>query len=130
MSDRDVFRDNLNYYLAESGKMQKDLAEAIGARYTTVSGWTRGISYPRADAMEKIADFFGIPTSKLITERAEESPDASIEPKNDDVKSMIRILNKLPQAELDQAMGIFEVMFRKSHPELFEKGNENDDTKL
>lgn len=66
MNDREVFRKNLNYYLSITGKLQKDLAEYVGAKATTVSGWTRGISYPRADAMEKIAMFFGIPTSKLV----------------------------------------------------------------
>lgn len=69
MTDREIFRDNLNYYLKETGKLQKDLATYVGAKTTTVSGWTRGISYPRADAMEKIAMFFGIPTSRLIGDR-------------------------------------------------------------
>ena len=44
MNDREVFRKNLNYYLSISGKMQKDLAEYVGAKTTTVSGWTRGVS--------------------------------------------------------------------------------------
>ena len=69
MNDREIFQKNLNYYLETSGKLQRELAEYVGAKYTTVSGWTRGISYPRADAMEKIANFFGIPTSQLIGER-------------------------------------------------------------
>lgn len=75
MNDREIFRENLNYYLNKSGKLQKELAEAIGSKYTTVSGWTRGISYPRAEAMEKIADFFGIPTSQLVGERKDDSPE-------------------------------------------------------
>lgn len=69
MNDREIFRENLNYYLKSSGKMQRELADYVGAKYTTVSGWTRGVSYPRADAMEKIANFFGIPTTQLIGER-------------------------------------------------------------
>ena len=71
MNDREVFKDNLNYYLERSGKLQRDLADYVGAKYTTVSGWTRGISYPRADAMERIANFFQIPTSQLIGPRSE-----------------------------------------------------------
>ena len=66
MNDREIFRKNLNDFLSFSGKKQKDLAEFVGAKTTTVSGWTRGISYPRADAMEKIALFFGVPTSRLV----------------------------------------------------------------
>lgn len=74
MNDREIFRDNLNYYLSTSGKLQKDLADYVGAKTTTVSGWTRGISFPRADAMEKIARFFNIPTTKLIGNR-DDDPD-------------------------------------------------------
>lgn len=66
MNDREIFRKNLNDFLFCSGKKQKDLAEFVGAKTTTVSGWTRGISYPRADAMEKIALFFGVSTSRLV----------------------------------------------------------------
>ena len=74
MNDREIFQRNLNYYLEATGKLQRELAEYVGAKYTTVSGWTRGVSYPRADAMEKIANFFGIPTSLLISESKTDSP--------------------------------------------------------
>ena len=74
MNDREIFQRNLNYYLEATGKLQRELAEYVGAKYTTVSGWTRGVSYPRADAMEKIANFFGIPTSLLISESKADSP--------------------------------------------------------
>lgn len=66
MTDREIFRENLNDLLEKSGKLQRELADYVGAKSTTVSGWTRGISYPRADSMEKIAMFFGIPTSQLV----------------------------------------------------------------
>ena len=72
MTDREIFRENLNYYLSIQGKKQKDLADYVGAKTTTVSGWTRGISYPRADAMEKIAMFFGIKTSQLVGENMQD----------------------------------------------------------
>lgn len=68
MNDREIFKTNLNYYLDRTKALQKDLAAFVGAKTTTVSGWTRGISYPRADAMEKIALFFGVPLSKLVME--------------------------------------------------------------
>ena len=74
MNDREVFRKNLNDFLFFSGKKQKDLAEFVGAKTTTVSGWTRGISYPRADAMEKIALFFGVSTSRLVGSDSFPSP--------------------------------------------------------
>lgn len=88
MNDREIFKDNLKYYLAKNKMQQKDLAEAIGAKYTTVSGWTRGVSYPRADAMEKIARCFNIPTSKLVGHR-------DGEPEEKEIRSIL-----IPDSEL------------------------------
>ena len=123
MTDREVFVENLNYYLKTHDKMQKDLAEYVGAKTATVSGWTRGVSYPRADAMEKIAMFFGIPTSELISER---NKSVYEEPKNDDVNLLIRGLNKLSPDQLEQAKAMFKVMFAPQYNELFTKEIEHD----
>lgn len=66
MTDREIFKENLNRLLSLSGCSQVDLARFVGAKKSTVSGWTRGISYPRADAMEKISIFFGVPLSAVV----------------------------------------------------------------
>ena len=126
MTDREIFRDNLNYYLQLQDKKQKDLADYVGAKTTTVSGWTRGISYPRADSMERIAMFFGVPTSQLVGERSESSdPDHSSDrPRTVEARSLAKGIDKMPkeqrEAILNMMMGLY--------PGLFEKGTENDDT--
>ena len=126
MTDREIFRVNLNYYLHLQDKKQKDLADFVGSKTTTVSGWTRGISYPRADAMEKIAMFFGIPTSQLVGERSDSSV---FEPSDDpprtvEARSLAKGIDTMPkeqrEAILNMMMGLY--------PGIFEKGNENDET--
>ena len=112
MTDREIFQKNLNYYLASSGKLQKDLAEYVGAKTTTVSGWTRGISYPRADAMEKIAMFFGIPTSRLIGES-----DDSDETKDPQIRIVSGMMEKMSKEQQDQVIAVLRAMF-SNHPEL------------
>lgn len=129
MTDREIFRENLNYYLCLQGKKQKDLADYVGAKTTTVSGWTRGISYPRADAMEKIAMFFGIPTSKLISkndyselgEMMEDEPPQTIE-----ARILAKGVDKLPQEQREQALAVIKAMFIK-YADYFEKENTTDD---
>ena len=121
MNNREIFRKNLNDLLSSSGKMQKDLAEYCGAKTTTVSGWTRGVSYPRADAMEKIAQFFGVPTSRLVG--SSDSPSdgqANDQPANDGVRLLIRGLNRLSPEQLEQATNMMKIMFAK-HADYFEK---------
>lgn len=121
MNNREIFRKNLNDLLSSSGKMQKDLAEYCGAKTTTVSGWTRGVSYPRADAMEKIAQFFGVPTSRLVGP-SNSLPDDQLneQPANDGVRLLIRGLNRLSPEQLEQATNMMKIMFAK-HADYFEK---------
>ena len=122
MNDRDIFRRNLNYYLSVSGKLQKDLADYVGAKTTTVSGWTRGVSYPRADAMEKIALFFGIPTSRLVGQIHDESDisvsDPSV-PQTTEARIVSGAMDKLPQEQREQILNVVRAMLTH-HPELFE----------
>ena len=132
MSDRDIFKENLNYYLAMSGKMQKDLAEYVGAKTTTVSGWTRGISYPRADSMEKIAMFFGIPTSKLVGEPALDSGmRQTLEmidsiPRSQESRIISAGIDKMPPERREQALRILQVAFSE-YADYF-KEEHHDDT--
>lgn len=108
MNNREVFRRNLNHYLSISGKLQKDLAEYVGAKTTTVSGWTRGISYPRADAMEKIAMFFGIPTSKLVGSENDDPASSSLSPED---------LDRLESLHQDPRLCLLFDHSRKMKPE-------------
>lgn len=127
MTDREIFRKNLNDLLSSSGRMQKDLAEYVGAKTTTVSGWTRGISYPRAEAMEKIAMFFGVPTSRLISQTVPYVSDKNEEePKTDKIRLLIRSFNKLTPEQVDQAIAVLHAMFMQSNPDLFNENHNND----
>ena len=127
MTDREIFRENLNYYLCLQGKKQKDLADYVGAKTTTVSGWTRGISYPRADAMEKIAMFFGIPTSKLVGNNEHSELDNMMGedvPKTVEARSLAKGIDQMPKAQREAIMN----MLMGLYPGLFAKGIETDDT--
>ena len=128
MNDREIFKNNLNYYLDTQGRLQKDLAEYVGAKTTTVSGWTRGVSYPRADAMEKIANFFGVPTSYLVGVRPEESESATLrEPQTLEARIVSGGMDKLPQEQREQILNVLRAMFAQN-PDLFkDERSENND---
>ena len=116
MNNREAYRKNLNYYLSLSGKMQKDLADYVGAKTTTVSGWTRGISYPRADAMEKIAMFFGIPTSILVGS-AEDDPAVSKSSESPEIHIVTGMMEMMSKEQQEQVVNVLRAMFA-NHPEL------------
>lgn len=128
MTDREIFKRNLNHYLNISGKKQKDLAEYVGAKTTTVSGWTRGISYPRADAMEKIAMFFGITTSELIGDKdafyRRELNDRLDKLKTVEARLLAQGVDSMPKEQREQALAIMKTIFVQ-YADYFNK--ENDD---
>ena len=125
MTDREIFQKNLNYYLSVSGKMQKDLAEYVGAKTTTVSGWTRGVSFPRADAMEKIAMFFGIPTSRLVSDSEDPAFSDSVPAPTEDLRVLFADLTKLSPDQQKQARQLFRAAFMLTNPELFTEGDDD-----
>lgn len=63
-----IFSRNLRRLLEESGKTQKELAEAIGESQQVVNTWAIGRSIPRMGRVQKLADFFGVEKSVLVDE--------------------------------------------------------------
>ena len=128
MTDREIFRSNLNYFLNLYGGKQKDLADYVGAKTTTVSGWTRGVSFPRADAMERIADYFGVPTSKLISQRfedddmSESSDDCVSVPKTEEAKIISAGIDKMSSDRREQALRVLQTIFA----DYFDGGKTNE----
>lgn len=92
MSDREIFQENLMFYLSTRGKTQKDLAAFVGVTKSTVSGWIHGVSYPRADAMERICDYFGINLSRLVESR--NSEEASVNSLSSEERQLVSAYRK------------------------------------
>ena len=64
--NKDIFIKNLNHYLTLSGKMQKEVADAIGISRGTFCDWMKGRAFPRMDKVQALADYFGIKLSDLL----------------------------------------------------------------
>ena len=71
MTDREIFRKNLSNLMNETRTKQIDLAKYAEVSYQTVSSWITGRGYPRAEAMAKICQFFGVKQS-VLTESNEQ----------------------------------------------------------
>ena len=63
-----IFSKNLRRLLEESGKTQKELAEAIGESQQVVNTRAIGRSIPRMGRVQKLADFFRVEKSVLVDE--------------------------------------------------------------
>ena len=65
-TQRENFLRNLLIITEERGITQKAISDALGIPMTTVNAWFHGKSYPRADALQRLADFIGAPVSALV----------------------------------------------------------------
>ena len=52
-------------------KSRKDLSDALGISYFTVTAWANGTKYPRMDKVEMLANYFGVLKSDLIEEKGD-----------------------------------------------------------
>ena len=69
MTDREIFRNNLYNLMKVTKVRQIDVARATEVSYQTVSAWITGRGYPRADAMQKLCQFFGVKLSALTEDQ-------------------------------------------------------------
>ena len=72
MDNKDIFASNLKRYMALNEKTRKDISEALGISYYTVTDWVKGKKYPRMDKVEMLANYFGVLKSDLIENKSEE----------------------------------------------------------
>ena len=111
MDNKDIFATNLKRYMALNEKSRKDVSEALGISYYTVTDWVKGKKYPRMDKVEMLADYFGILKSDLIEEKTEEhrvmqqknSTLAELTVrmrKDDDFLSVVKIISELSPEQL------------------------------
>lgn len=76
LGNKEVFSQNLKYYIEQSGKDRRELAEIWGFPYSTVSEWINAKKYPRIDRIEIMANYFGIQKSDLIEKKVPEEAQA------------------------------------------------------
>jgi repressor LexA len=87
MDNKNIFSKNLRMYMDMNQKTRKDVSEALGVSYYTLTDWVNGKKYPRMDKVEKLANYFGILKSDLIEEKSEEHKE--IQKKNDALSNIV-----------------------------------------
>lgn len=79
MDDRNsktILAKNIRHYMEQNHKTRNELCEALGVKYTTLTDWVNGKTYPRIDKIERMAEYFGIEKSDLMEDRPKLPPDA------------------------------------------------------
>ena len=89
LGNKEVFAENLKYYIDKSGKDRRELAEEWGFPYSTVTEWINAKKYPRIDRIEIMANYFHILKSDLVERKDEQNERRKIMQKNNDIRTDI-----------------------------------------
>lgn len=108
--------------MRQSRKMtQADLALAIGQSQSSITMYETGRREPDFETMEALADVFNVPLASLVADESDAVSDMMPDdPKSDDIRLLIRGLNKLSPEQIAQATNVFRAMFMQTNPDLFE----------
>ena len=129
-----TFRERITELVESSPKSRTDIAAEFGVAKQTLSAWLTGQNSPRLPVVVALAEYFGVSLQwlngfdvpKYYTEPPEEKISVNGNPEMaDDIRLLIRGLNKLTPEQVAQAKNVFRAMFQQTNPELFDEG-END----
>lgn len=100
----EIFSELLQKYGVTPYKVSKE----TGVSQSTLSDWKRGISTPKPDKLQKIADYFGVSLTYLLTGNMEEpekekAPELTARNERDIAKDLDSIMNKLTSGEAGPA---------------------------
>lgn len=68
-NSKTILAKNIRYLMEQKQKTRTELCEALGVKYTTLSDWVNGKTYPRIDKIERMAAYFGVEKSALLEDR-------------------------------------------------------------
>lgn len=86
----------------KTGVKDIDVAKQTGITKSTFTDWKNGRSKPKNDKLQKIADYFGVPLSYLLTGKMEEDVKKTVLTPRDErdiAKDLDRIMEKLESGE-------------------------------
>ena len=64
--NREVMARNIQHYMDKNNEKAADVCKALGFKQNTFSDWINAKTYPRIDAIEKMANYFHINKAFLV----------------------------------------------------------------
>lgn len=105
MNNKNIFAANLQMYMDINNKSRKEVSEALGVSYYTLTDWVNGKKYPRMDKVEKLANYFGILKSDLIEDK-KEKPTAQDDGLSEEMQELINHIKNLPEDKIQMLLQV------------------------
>lgn len=104
LSIREIFPKRLIHYMAEYGKSRSDLVRDLGFKYSTVRDWEKGLTVPRMDKVEILANYFHCNNSDLLEEK--EKPTATDDGISKELQELIDCVKSLPEDKIQMLLQV------------------------
>lgn len=75
LGNKKIMAENIRYYMRQKQIDRKELCEALGFKYSTVTDWLNAEKYPRIDKIEMMANYFRISKADLVEQRTQKNID-------------------------------------------------------
>lgn len=92
--------------MSENGKSRNDLVNDLGLKYSTVRDWEKGLTVPRMDKVELLANYFRCTTADLLEEK--EKPTAQDDGLTEAKRKLIEKIKKLPEDQVQLLLQVAE----------------------
>ena len=66
LGNKQIMAENIRYYMEKKHIGRRELCEALGFKYSTVTDWLNAEKYPRIDKIEMMANYFRISKADLV----------------------------------------------------------------
>ena len=112
--NKNIFANNLNKLMISHRKSRKDLSDALGISYFTITAWANGTKYPRMDKVEMLANYFGVLKSDLIEEKEDNTILSPNEPKlTEGEELLLNLFRQLPDGEQKMYLEVLRARLKK-----------------
>lgn len=100
---REIFPKKFLYYMYENDKSRNDLVRDLGFKYSTVRDWEKGITVPRMDKVELLANYFGCTTADLLEEKEKPTENDGL---SKDLQELIDCVKALPEDKIQMLLQV------------------------
>ena len=71
LGNKAIMAENIQRLMDSRGIDRNKICADLGFKYTTLTDWVKGNTYPRIDKIELMANYFGVPKSELVEKYTE-----------------------------------------------------------
>lgn len=110
MDNKNIFAANLKRYMKEHNKSRREVSEALGISYFTITDWVNGKKYPRMDKVEMLANYFGIQKSDLIEDKTKNEKPTAEDELSENVKKLVDYAKAVPDDKVDLVLKLLRTI--------------------